>query len=303
MLQKTKLKECIKEIALKELIDEVRFVDASDLTEEHVGNVSRFNRRQPQDIMKGAKSLILTSVYIGKFVTDTNQDIGRMSRLVLSGYYANIVKPLLPIVELLKSEGYQAEIIDGECDVQSIPLKGAAVKAGLGWIGKNSMLISKKYGSFQALGAIITDADIGEINEISKIFCGSCNKCIQVCPAQAIETPQILIRPRCLSDMLENQKVSKEEINDIRLDNYFFECDICQNACTWNRTHIRAPLDTPYCRLFNPSDMNKLESMEWLSTLDEAEYNEKLLPIMIGYKLPFELFKRNISVVLNQSPK
>ena len=296
-MQKNKLKECIREIAVKELIDEVRFVDASDLTEEHVGNVSRFKGRQPQDIMKCAKSVILTSVYIGKFITDTNQDIGRMSRLVLSGYYANIVKPLLPIAELLKSEGYQAEIMDGESDDESMPLKGAAVKAGLGWIGKNSMLISKKYGSFQALGAIITDADIGEFNEISRNFCGGCNKCIQVCPTKAIENSQILIRPRCLSDMLENESVSKEEINGIRLDNYFFECDICQNACTWNQTHIRAPLDTPYGRLFNPSEMNKLVSMEWLSALDEAEYNEKLLPIMIGYQLPFKLFKRNIDVV------
>ncbi|WP_206459102.1 epoxyqueuosine reductase [Anaerovorax sp. IOR16] len=300
---KNKLKERIREIAVKELIDEVRFIDADDLTEDYVGNVSQFKGRQPQDIMKGAKSVILTSVYIGKFVTDTNQDFGRMSRLVLSGYYANIVKPLHPIIELLKSEGYRAEIMDGESDDKTIPLKGAAVKAGLGWIGKNSMLISKKYGSFQALGAIITDADIGEYNEISKNFCGGCDKCIQVCPANAIETPQILTRPKCLSDMFENENVSKDEINSIKLDNYFFECDICQNACTWNQAHIRAPLDTPYGRLYNPSDMNKLVSMEWLSVLDEATYNEKLLPIMIGYQLPFDLFKRNISVIVNQSRK
>lgn len=295
------LKELIRTIAVKELIDEVRFIDASELTEEHVGNVSKFKGRQPQDIMKEAKSIILTSIYIGKFVTDYNKDFGRMSRLVLSGYYANIVNPLLPIADLLKSKGYLAKIMDGESDDKTIPLKGAAVKAGLGWIGKNSMLISKKYGSFQALGAILTDADIGEYNEISKNFCGSCNKCIQICPANAIETPQTLTRPRCLSDMLENEMASKDEINSMRLDNYFFECDICQNVCTWNQAHIREPLDTSYGRLFNAEDMNKLVSMEYLSSLNEATYKEKLLPIMKGYQLPFDLFKRNISVIVNQS--
>lgn len=300
-MQKDELKELIRAIVVKELIDEVRFIDAGDLTEEHVGNVSKFKGRQPQDIMKEAKSIIVTSIYIGKFVTDYNKDFGRMSRLVLSGYYANIVNPLLPIADLLKSKGYLAIIMDGESDNKTIPLKGAGVKAGLGWIGKNSMLISKKYGSFQALGAILTDADIGEYNEISRNFCGSCNKCIQTCPANAIETPQILTRPRCLSDMLENEIASKDEINSMKLDNYFFECDICQNVCTWNQAHIREPLDTSYGRLFNAEDMNKLVSIEYLSSLDEATYNEKLLPIMKGYQLPFDLFKRNISVVVNQS--
>ncbi|MHC1722365.1 MAG: epoxyqueuosine reductase [Aminipila sp.] len=297
-MQKSKLKERIRAIAAEQLIDEIRFIDAGDLTEEHIGDVNKFKGRQPQDIMKGAKSVIMTSVCIGKFVTNYNNDFGRMSRLVLSGYYANIVKPMLPIIELLKSEGYRAELIDGESDSTAIPLKGAAVKAGLGWIGKNSMLINKKYGSFQALGAIITDADIGEYNEVSRNFCGDCNKCIKSCPASAIETPQILTRPRCISDMLENDNISKDTINDIRLDNYFFECDICQNACTWNQAHIGAPLDTPYGRLFNAEDMNKNMSLEYLSSMKESEYNEKLRPIMLGYQLPFELFKRNISALI-----
>lgn len=94
---------------------------------------------------------------------------------------------------------------------------------------------------------------------------------------------------------------SKDEINSMRLDNYFFECDICQNVCTWNQAHIREPLDTAYGRLFNVDDMNKLVSMEYLSSLDEATYKEKLLPVMKGYQLPFDLFKRNISVIVNQS--
>ena len=299
-MQENILKELIKEIATKQLIDEVRFIDARDLTKEHVGDVNKFKGRHPRDIMKEAKSVIVTSVYIGEFATNNNKDFGRMSRLVLSGYYANIVKPMLPIIELLKSEGYRVELIDGEGDSTGIPLKGTAVKAGLGWIGKNSMLINKKYGSFQALGAIITDADIGECNEISRDFCGSCSKCIKACPADAIETPQILTRPRCISEILENCNISNDELNSIKLDNYFFECDICQNACTWNQTHISAPLDTPYGRLFNAAYSNKLMSLEYLSSLGEEAYNKKLVPLMLGYQLPFELFKRNISAVVKQ---
>ncbi|MFA9378959.1 MAG: hypothetical protein ACERKZ_19775 [Lachnotalea sp.] len=69
------------------------------------------------------------------------------------------------------------------------------------------------------------------------------------------------------------------------------------------QAHISAPLDTPFGRLFNVSEINKILSLECLSSLDEATYNEKLLPNMIGYQLPFDLFKRNISVVVNQVHK
>ena len=292
------MKSNIITLAKENRIDEVRFINADNLTEDHIGDLPKFAGRQPADIMPDAKTVIVFSTYIGKFVTDPSKQYGRTSRLVLSGYYANIVKPLMPIKEYLEAQGHKAVILDGESDDASIPLKGAAVKAGLGWIGKNSMLISDKYGSFQALGAILTDADISETYPLMQNKCGECLKCSDACPSNAIKTPHVLDRPNCLSNFLEDDNPETDISNGVDLNGYFFECDICQNVCPWNRQHIKAPLDTPYGRLFDSDKLNPIMELNYLRHMDEDTYEKEIVPLMIGYKLPYQTFKRNIEILL-----
>lgn len=291
------MKNRIIELSKEAYIDEIRFINADDLTEDHIGDVQKFKGRQVKDIMPEAKTVIVFSTYIGKFVTDFSSKYGRMSRLVLSGYYANIVKPLSSIQEYFVSKGYKAYIVDGESEDTSIPLKGIAVKAGLGWIGKNSLLINDKYGSFQALGALITDADLSEHYPLMKNLCGDCSKCIDACPSNAIKTPQILDRPNCLSNFLEDDTPEDDITNEISLEGYFFECDICQNACPWNQSHIENPLNTSYGRLFDRSKINEILKLHHLQNMDEETYEKEIVPLIIGYKLPYETFKRNINIL------
>lgn len=292
------MKSNIITLAKENRIDEVRFINAGNLTEYHIVDLQKFAGRQPADIMPDAKTVIVFSTYIGKFVTDPSKQYGRTSRLVLSGYYANIVKPLMPIKEYLEALGQKAVILDGESDDASIPLKGAAVKAGLGWIGKNSMLISDKYGSFQALGAILTDADISETYPLMQNKCGECLKCSDACPSNAIKTPHVLDRPNCLSNFLEDDNPETDISNGVDLNGYFFECDICQNVCPWNRQHVKTPLDTPYGRLFDSSKLNPIMELNYLRHMDEDTYEKEIVPLMIGYKLPYQTFKRNIEILL-----
>ncbi|QHI71758.1 hypothetical protein [Aminipila terrae] len=115
------MKNKIIELSKQGKVDEIRFINTDDLTEEYIGDLGKFAGRQPKEIMPEAKTVIVFSTYIGKFVTDFSARYGRTSRLVLSGYYANIVKPLIPIQEFLISEGYKAHIVDGESDEVSIP--------------------------------------------------------------------------------------------------------------------------------------------------------------------------------------
>lgn len=278
-------------------IDEIRFIDADKLTDDYLGDERKFAGRQPADIMPAAKTVIIAAIYIGGFATAYRPGYGRMSRLVLSGYYANIVKPLLPIKEYLISRGWKAVVMDGESDEKSIPLKGAAVKAGLGWIGRNSLLINQKYGSFLALGAILTDADLSGEYPVVKNRCGNCSKCIEACPVKAIEVPQQLNRAKCLSNLLEDSNGDSDLLRKTDTDGYFFECDICQNACPWNQKHIRAPLDTPYGRLFQGDRLNHMMRLDHLRTMDEKTYEAELVPLMIGYRLPYQTFKRNLALL------
>ncbi|MDF3001955.1 MAG: (Fe-S)-binding protein [Bacillota bacterium] len=294
----TQMKENLEEIARNNGVNEIRFVDAEPLQPVEI-----YEGRQPKDLMPGAKCLIVTSVYIGGFRLP-NLDLelhGNMSRLTLSGFYFNVVEPLKPLRDDLISKGFEATIYDGLLENHCIPLKPAAVKAGLGWIGKNTLLISKEYGSFQALGGVITNADLSEIYPVQKDRCGSCNFCADSCPAHAVSRGR-LDRSRCLSNLLEEEDLP-ETIDEMK-DNYFFECDICQDACPWNRKHLAAPLKTgnilPKDR---ENELTELFRFDTLLGMREDEYRKKILPLLTGVDLPYKLFQRNVQLAYHYKHK
>ena len=292
------IKGRLKEIAEENMLSEIRFVDAEALEPKDL-----FAGRQPKDLMPDAKSLIVTSIYIGGFrLPDADPDEhGRMSRLTLSGFYWNVVEPLKPLQEYLISRGYKAVIYDGLLEENCVPLKPAAVKAGLGWQGKCTLLISKKYGSFQALGGIITDADIAEIYPAEDVLCGGCTACIDSCPGNAIELGR-LNRSKCLSNLLEGD-IIPEAVEEMQ-DNYFFECDICQEACPWNRRHLQKPLATKFSDTFKgKEELLELFRFDSLLNMGEAEYNKKILPLLTGVELSYDLFQRNVKLAYNYKHK
>lgn len=292
------MKEQLKQIAEEHMIDEIRFIDAEALEPREL-----FTGRQPKELMPDAKSLVISTVYIGGFcLPESDPDIhGKMSRLVLSGFYWNVVEPLKPLRDYLIANGYQAMIYDGILEDNCVPLKPAAVKAGLGWAGKNTLLINQKYGSFQAIGAIITDADLAEVYELEKDLCGSCTACIDSCPSQSLE-PRKLNRSKCLSNLLEEDGMP-DTITEMK-DNFFFECDICQEACPWNKKHLTDPLRTKSMDSFVCKDeLLELFRFENLLQMEEAEYKEKILPLLTGVDLSYELFRRNVNLAYNYRHK
>ena len=292
------IRKRLKEIAGETIISEIRFIDAEALDPKEL-----FEGRQPKDLMPDAKSLILSSVYIGGFrlPDEEPEEHGKISRLTLSGFYWNVVEPLKPLLDHLIKLGYQAMIYDGLLEENCVPLKPAAVKAGLGWQGKCTLLISPKYGSFQALGGIITDADLAEIYPLEENRCGSCTACIDICPGKAIE-PFGLDRSKCLSNLLEGEDMP-ETVSDMQ-DNYFFECDICQDACPWNRKHLAGPLNTEFGDPFSGRlDLLELFRFDSLLNMNEAEYRERILPLFTGIDLSYELFRRNVRLAYHYKHK
>ena len=151
--------EEIRDLAHSTGIDVLGFAEASEFTDYAL---KHSRRRDPKLSLPEAKTIIVAGIYIGGLTLPdwTNPWYGRTSRLYLSEFFLDIVKPLEPIVNFLKQMGYQAVVCDSSAEEGSIlPLKLAAIRAGLGWQGKHSLLISKKYGTFLALGGIITNAD------------------------------------------------------------------------------------------------------------------------------------------------
>ncbi len=283
------IKEKLKRIAEESMISEMRFIDAEELEPKEL-----FRGRQPKDLMPDAKSLIISSVYIGgfRFPAEDSGDYGRISRLTLSGFYWNVVDPLKPLQEYLISRGCSAMIYDGILEDNCVPLKPAAVKAGLGWQGKNTLLVSKKYGSFQALGGIITDAELAEVYPLEENHCGACTACVDGCPGKALEKRK-LDRAKCLSNLLEEDNMP-ETVREIP-DHYFFECDVCQEVCPWNKKHLTSPLRTRFGESFTGrEELRELFRFDSLLNMDEDTYHKKILPLFTGFQLSYELFKRNV---------
>jgi len=176
-MEKHFLSEKIQSLSESSGIDAVGFTEASEFSHYLL---SKHQRQDPKLTLANAKSIIVAGIYIGGVTMPEweNPWYGRISRLYLSGFFLDVVKPLEPIADFLKSKGYQALVCDGSIEGGSIlPLKLAAIRAGLGWQGKHSLLISKKFGTFLALGGIITDADLDHNTMQESDRCHNCDKC------------------------------------------------------------------------------------------------------------------------------
>ncbi len=153
-------------------------------------------------------------------------------------YHSVINKKLKKLLGFIRSE-------IGPCrartfiDTSPILEKSLAQRAGLGWQGKNSILISKKYGSFFFIGGIITDLEL-EYNQVpAKDYCGNCRLCIDACPTLALISPHILDARKCISYLtIENRTGGLPAELKPHIRNRVFGCDICQEVCPWNRKAI-----------------------------------------------------------------
>jgi epoxyqueuosine reductase len=175
-MAETLLSEEIRGLAESIGIDALGFAEASEFRGYAL---SHSRRRNPKLSLPDAKTIIVAGIYIGGLTLPAwaNPWYGRTSRLYLSGFFLDVVKPLEPIVAFLREKGYQAIVCESSTSEGSIlPLKLAAIRAGLGWQGKHSLLVSKKYGTFLALGGIVTNADLEHNKEEEPNRCGKCEQ-------------------------------------------------------------------------------------------------------------------------------
>lgn len=282
----------IERLSLTQKIDVVGFCDASEF-EGYLLPSSK--RKNPKLTIEDANTIIVFGVYIGAFYLPfwNNPNVGRTSRLFLSGYFNDIVDELIPIAEYLKKEGYKAEICNDLISEKSIiPLKLAAVRAGLGWQGKNSLLVTKRYGTFLALGGILTNAFIKRGNPLDDNYCKNCTRCQKACPAGAISNAHILNKEKCLSYLLQTDK-DLSVIRDLA-GNRIMDCEICQEVCPWNSKHIKDPITSEKSVLFKDSiqECKDLFKLKTLVNLDESEYVSRFK--RFNTDIPYEFFHRNV---------
>jgi epoxyqueuosine reductase len=189
-------------------------------------------RLDPTLLVEGAKSVI--SLLFNYYPEQTqNSDAPKISKYAYGNDYHEVIKEKLKeFVHTLKET---IGDINGRVFVDSAPVldKAWAKKSGLGWIGKNANLINKQQGSFFFIAELIMDVELDYDGPI-KDYCGTCTKCIDACPTEAIVAPYIVDGSKCISYLtIELKEVIPSEFKH-KMDNWAFGCDVCQDVCPWN---------------------------------------------------------------------
>jgi epoxyqueuosine reductase len=250
---------------------------------------NHFDKRlDPRLLVDGAKSVVslLLNYYPSKLQDDT--DSPKISKYAYGQDYHFVIKDKLKLLFQ-----YIQEVIGevgGRIFVDSAPVmdKAWAKKSGLGWIGKNSNLINPKEGSFFFIAELILDIDLEEDGPI-KDYCGTCTRCIDACPTEAIVEPYVVDGSKCISYLtieLKDQILPNEFKG--KMDNWMFGCDICQDVCPWNR--FSKPTNEPH---FSPHDsLLHLNKADW-QDLTEDVFRE-LFKNSAVKRTKFSGLKRNI---------
>ena len=226
-------------------------------------------RTDPTRLVEGTRTVIsvIHTYYTDRKQTDPEAPV--LSKYAYGTDYHFVMKEKLrALFGFIRSLCPNAE---GRIFVDSAPVldRAWAVRAGLGWIGKNSNLISRKAGSFVFIGEILINLDLPARKVPENDFCGSCTLCIESCPTEAILPGRTIDANRCISyHTIEHKDPIPEELEG-KLENRFFGCDICQDVCPWNR---KALLHTE--PQFEPSrEVMEMSREEW-SGLEEERFSK-----------------------------
>ncbi|HLN94543.1 MAG TPA: tRNA epoxyqueuosine(34) reductase QueG [Flavobacterium sp.] len=221
-------------------------------------------RLDPTLLVDGAKSVI--SVLLNYFPEQTQRDDSyHISKYAYGEDYHFVIKDKLR--ELLHSIQSEIGEVNGRAFVDSAPVldKAWAAKSGLGWIGKNSNLLSKQVGSFFFVAELIVDLDLVYDIPVAD-HCGSCTACIDACPTGAIITPYVVNGSKCISYFTIELKDNLPMEMKGTFDDWVFGCDVCQDVCPWNR--FATPHNEP---AFNPHpDLLGMSKRDWEEITEET---------------------------------
>ncbi|MBC8986567.1 tRNA epoxyqueuosine(34) reductase QueG [Pedobacter sp. N36a] len=210
------------------------------LKKQHHGEMNymenHFDKRlDPRLLVDDAKSVI--SLTLNYYPESQQQDpeAPKISKYAYGMDYHLVIKDKL--FQLLNFISEEIGDVSGRAFVDSAPVldRAWAKRAGIGWIGKNSNLINKKSGSFFFLAELIIDLDLEYDQPFQTDHCGTCTKCIDACPTDAILSPFIIDAKKCISYLtIELRDEIPKSFSD-KMENWMFGCDICQDVCPWNR--------------------------------------------------------------------
>lgn len=217
-------------------------------------------RLDPRLLVPGAKTIISLLINYYPEQRQTDADAPKISKYAYGEDYHHVIKERLKNVlhEMYEEFGeFHARVFTDSAPVMD---KAWAARSGLGWIGKNSNLINKNSGSFFFVAEMITDLEIEPDGPI-KDFCGTCTRCIDECPTEAIVEPYVVDGSKCISYFTIELKEAIPTTYKDKFENWAFGCDICQDVCPWNR-------------FSTPNKIIEFQPREKLLNMSKNDWNE-----------------------------
>ena len=246
-------------------------------------------RTDPGKLVDGAKSVISVLFNYHNPTKQLDDNAPKISQYAYGKDYHFVIKNKLKELQLFLTKKFGEINCRGFVDSAPVMDKVWAEKSGLGWIGKHSNLINKEMGSYFFIAELIVDIELEQDIPIND-YCGTCTKCIDACPTEAIVKPYVVDGSKCISYLtieLKDQILPNEFKG--KMDSWMFGCDICQDVCPWNR--FASAHSEPQ---FNPHpDLLKLTKKEW-NELSEETY-QNLFRKSAVKRTKFSGLKRNIS--------
>ena len=232
------------------------------------------SREHPSSVLEGVCSVIVVSVVYGRKESESETPApthGKVARYARGRDYHRVLwDKLEALLDWLRC---QYPSVRGRAVVDTAPLleRDFARLAGLGWIGKNTMLINRRLGSFTFLGALLIDAELVYDTPHAANHCGTCTRCLDACPTEAFVGPYQLDAGRCISYWTIEHRGPLADQDAARLHGWVFGCDICQDVCPWNR---KAPPGR-VAELGARPELSDPDLIEWL-TKGTAEWKAML---------------------------
>lgn len=262
------------------------------LNENRHGQMSymenHFDKRlDPRLLVDGAKSVI--SLLLNYYPTEQqNPNSYKISKYAYGEDYHFVIKEKLnALLQFIQQEIGE---VNGRVFVDSAPVldKAWAAKSGLGWVGKNSNLITQKVGSFYFIAELIVDLEL-TYDTPTTDHCGTCTACIDACPTEAIVAPYVVDGSKCISYFTIELKENLPEEMKGKFNDWMFGCDVCQDVCPWNK--FATPHQEP---LFHPKpELLDFTKRDWEELTQETFH--KVFKNSAVKRTKFEGLTRNIS--------
>jgi epoxyqueuosine reductase len=236
----------------------------------YAGEMGYFATRQqayqhPNGVLAGTKSIIaLTYPYEATEALPASQGKGRIAKYIWSGLdYHDVIHPKLKQLCKIVSQQSPQSKARGVVDTAPLMEREIAKEAGLGWQGKNTLLLNKHKGSYFFLACILCNIDLPSDESHQTSHCGTCRACLDACPTEAFPSPGVLDATRCISYLtIEHRSPIPAPLRE-GIGDWLFGCDICQEVCPWNRKPTR--------------EASRIEQSE--SSKSEAETETASLPL------------------------